>query len=507
MIPSDNSNKQIAAGLALTLGSAFIAAKTVKYSGHIISSLQALSTMSTTSLVFSLGTVIGTSMLVEKGARQFLEKIPQIRDSCYLHLASTFAGLAAGTTAAGILVKLAIIPVSLTTSWLLIAIGGTTFVVYKLTTMEKNTKPQEGDQLAQPPAIDIVERKKQFQEAVEKNPLAVIKTPLVAMVRALFPKDQRHADELAAMLENGKAEINQFIQSFLPREAAPANANPPANDGAQANNQSTVNGNQPPASRNILKRMIDTYINSNPFAQAFLNLVLSNNQPHFDFLGQNVKDFIQEERNYLSAIETHVQGQPAPEKPENFVSELLNISVKRILDQRAAYQETKEPMVPYLNNVLKYKNSIGWGLTFLNVFRHLMIFARVGEFAVKMPINILLFGLKQAEYINQEQYELYKKLTPVLAKLLVVIGPQILDLHHWNDYIKHYEDIDAVIKGEKDLEAINGQAEKTTIPPKPELIRAMLVEFYSKIVDDLTGPEHIVKALDAALNSLSTIHA
>ncbi len=500
MIPNDNSNKQIAAGLALTLGASFIAVKTVKYSGHIISSLQALSKMSTSSLIFSLGTVIGTSMLVEKGVRQFLEKIPQVRDSCYMHLASTFAGLTAGTAAASILVKIAIIPASLTTSWLLVAIGGTTFVVYKLMTMEKGIQLQEGELPAQAPTIDIVERKKQFQEAIEQNPLAVIKAPLVAMVRALFPSDQRHANELAEMLENGKAEINQFIQSFLPQEKVPKNTNLQTDDAAQANNQ-------PSASRNILKKMVNTYINSDPLAQAFLNLVLSNNQPHFDFLGQNVKDFIQEERSYLSALETREQGQPAPEKPNNFVSGLLNTSVKRILDQRAAYQETKEPIVPYLNNVLKYKNSIGWGLTFLNIFRHLMIFARVGEFAVKAPIYALLFGLKQAGYINQEQYELCKKLTPVLAKLLVVIGPQILDLHHWNDYIKHYEEIDAIIKGEKDLKWVNDQGEETTIPPKPELVRAMLVEFYSKIVDDLTGPEHIVKALDAAVNSLSTIHA
>ncbi len=462
MFTNSLTYKNLTEGAVIAAGTTFACVKMIQNSGHIITAIEALQGVPAAQLGTVIGGVVISGVAADIAARFLLERVIGIKNQMFLHLAGTLAGLAAGYGAGLLIVKFKAVAILLSPTMFLTSVGMTAFFIYKLVSTKyiplfTTAKLESKD-------LDIVEHKMRIRKAVEENPFIVAINTLTAFTESILPPDQKyHANELNQMLHN----ISSSFKGMKGLES--------------------------------VKELFDM-IDDNILAIALMNTVIrTGNQSHFRLVLESLKHFVSQEEEYVKKLNAMQPGDTPPVEPKNFLHTRIAKDVQEIQRLQADFAAGRAPRLPDVHGIANHKGKITWGAWGMKLFLYLLTVARLGEFAVKVPLYVIIKALhlgkvfsKSDAKMNTDRYTFLWNCAPAVAKLLVVVAPQLLSLHHWNKYLAHFNEVEKLIK--------------SNTAPTDIALREKKLQFYKQVVEDISGPQNIVDACDAAFNSLGKLH-
>ncbi len=461
MFTNSLTYRNLTESAVIAAGTTFACIKMIQNSGRVIAAIEALQGVPAAQLGTVIGSVVISGAAADTAVRFLLERVIGIKNQMFLHLAGSLAGLAAGYGAGLLVVKFKIVAILLSPAMFLTGIGMTAFFIYKLVSTKyiplfTTAKLESKD-------LDIVEHKMRIRKAVEENPFIVVINTLTAFTESILPPDQKyHANELNQMLHN---------------------------------TSSSFKGMQGLESVKELFDMID----DNILAIALMNTVIkTGSQPNFRLVLESLRHFVKQEEEYIAKLQAMNPGDTPPVKPKNFLNTRITKDVLEIQYLQVDFAAGRAPRLPDIHGIANHKGKITWGAWGMKLFLYLLTVARLGELAVKVPLYVIIKALhlgkafsKDAK-MNTDRYTFLWNCAPAVAKLLVVVAPQLLSLHHWNKYLAHFNEVEKLIK--------------SNTAPTDIALREKKLQFYKQIVEDISGPQNIVDACDAAFNSLGKLH-
>ncbi len=433
-----NFTESAATAVALT----GVCAAAVKYSGHVYRFIQTLEKIPLKTLAAGTCSIVVGSALMDIAIRFGLSKIAYLRNNVFANLASSLVSLSLSSMAGYALISYNIIPLALSKGLALIGLGVTGYCIYKLVATKYFAPSRPKNCIGN--KHDIVATTDRINELLIHNPFTLFAVAGCAFVEELLPDGKKyHADHLWDALQDLYDTFNntQF-----------------AKDMSEA-----------------IK-----WVQETPPLMIVPAAVFNNTASLCRWLMEHTKKQL---NNELHRIRTNIKR--APSKP-NFIHNFIKQRVEAILQQHTDYQLLRKKYPSDLTLALEYKNSISWSFTFIQLLASL----RIGEFAVRSLLYPLLFVAHKKGKLDKSTYDFLYAATPAIAKLLVAVEPHIRPLHNFDFYVKHAEDIEAIIKN-------------PAKPNKEELTKKE-GELFNHIIFEFSG-EKYTQALDAAFQSVTTI--
>lgn len=379
--------------------------------------------------------------------RYSLNEIFIIRDKAFANMASTLAGLAFSASGAFFLYSHHIIPLSFSSITILIGMGLTAFVIYKLFSMPSpavHPVPQKMNNQILIPKEEIVRKTFLFKEIMTENPFNLITTLLKEFVRSLLPiQDKKQVDEIFLILAPLESEFNQLkiVQNIV----------------------------------KVLK-----WIDEDLFLSIIPISILNCNEQQGRWLWQNAQNYLEIERQKVNVLH---DLESAPLKT-NFIQKWIQIRLDSIQKQH------KECSSSFIQQAVNHKNEINCGLWLTKSFLKLFNIVNLGEKALHFSCNSALKAARYFRYISNDTYKMIAPYTSAIVKLFIYLGPQLQKNHDWQFYVKHFESIENIIKN--------------PLPPNQREIRKLEIEFFGKMIEELQTNNYTA-AFDDALQSVKTL--
>lgn len=432
-------------GITATGSVVFLVSSIGRISHHIITAIKIIQTTQLFTIAIFTTSMVAVGALGDIGVRYSLTKIFNVSDALFTELAGIFSGTVVCCSCASMIYLHQIIPLSLMSFSVFCALGVTAFIVYKVfsTTFPlSECAPKKITNQRSIPKELIVNKTFKFKELLTKNPFQLTSAFLHAFLSTILKdEDKGQADEIFNILAPLQDEFNQLkiVQMIV----------------------------------KVIK-----WIDEDPFLSIIPVSVLNCNALQTQWLEQTAKKYLEIEQKRLHSPEID-QGYSSI----NFIRKWINKRIESIQQHHASNTSSS------IHKVIHHKKAISHTIWFLKKFIETLNNLNLGEATIKFSCDAILKLARRFKYITNEKYLLIAPYTSAIAKLIFYVGPEILEKHDWQFYVKHFEEIEAIIH-------------HPVCPPESEL-RKLETKFIGQLINEFLTINYL-RALDAGFQSVKT---